>query len=366
MSVIAYFSGTYSEGRGNFLDACRAIEGRAPLTVESIAHPLAGPGGEPLFTDVAMIGPADADRVLVLNSGTHGNEGPCGSGCLVGWLREERWGSLPAGVRVVLIHAINPHGFAWVRRVTEDNVDLNRNFVDHDDGHPDNADYDEIHAELIPSAWAPGARAAADRALEAFAKRRGRFALQAAITRGQYSHPDGLFYGGRRPTWSNLALRDIARRLIAPAKTVAFIDYHTGLGPYGAAELIADAVAGTPAYARMESWYGQGMTSPEAGTSRSATLAGTIFLGLVESLPGTEILSLAMEYGTFELKRVLDALRGDHWLHNNPDADPAMAGAIKAEIRTALYPDEDDWKELVYLRSRQIVDRAVRALGEGR
>ncbi len=37
----------------------------------------------------------------------------------------------------LLIHALNPYGFAWTRRVTEDNVDLNRNFVDHDKGYPE-------------------------------------------------------------------------------------------------------------------------------------------------------------------------------------------------------------------------------------
>ena len=38
--------------------------------------------------------------------------------------------ALAAGLRVVLLHAINPWGFSWARRVTEDNVDLNRNFRD--------------------------------------------------------------------------------------------------------------------------------------------------------------------------------------------------------------------------------------------
>ena len=32
-------------------------------------------------------------------------------------------------LRCVLLHALNPYGFAWLRRVNEHNVDLNRNFL---------------------------------------------------------------------------------------------------------------------------------------------------------------------------------------------------------------------------------------------
>ena len=31
---------------------------------------------------------------------------------------------------LVLLHALNPFGVAWVRRANEENVDLNRNFLD--------------------------------------------------------------------------------------------------------------------------------------------------------------------------------------------------------------------------------------------
>ena len=38
-----------------------------------------------------------------------------------------------------MIHALNPFGFAHLRRANEDNVDLNRNFVDHEGGnYPEN------------------------------------------------------------------------------------------------------------------------------------------------------------------------------------------------------------------------------------
>ena len=35
---------------------------------------------------------------------------------------------LPDDVAVLMIHLINPWGTAWMRRVNEDNIDLNRNY----------------------------------------------------------------------------------------------------------------------------------------------------------------------------------------------------------------------------------------------
>lgn len=120
------FSSSYSEAREKFLEAVSA----ADVRVESFKHPCSGPRGEELATDAAWFGPSDASRTLVLISGVHGVEGYCGSGAQVDWLRRKEFEDIPAGASVLMIHAINPYGFAWTRRTNEDNVDLNRNWLD--------------------------------------------------------------------------------------------------------------------------------------------------------------------------------------------------------------------------------------------
>ena len=88
----AYFAASYAEAREKFLASCQ----REKLIVRSYPHARAsGPAGEPLFTDVARAGPADAARVLVMISGTHGVEGFCGSACQVGLLAERALDPLP-------------------------------------------------------------------------------------------------------------------------------------------------------------------------------------------------------------------------------------------------------------------------------
>ncbi len=67
---------------------------------------------------------------LVVSSGVHGVEGFFGSAVQLAFLEKlpPDWRP-PEGAAVVLIHALNPFGFAWQRRFNEENVDLNRNFL---------------------------------------------------------------------------------------------------------------------------------------------------------------------------------------------------------------------------------------------
>jgi hypothetical protein len=70
--------------------------------------------------------------LLIVSSACHGVEGYCGSGVQVFALHDDEWRAKArdAGVAVLYIHALNPYGFSHLRRVTQENVDLNRNFHD--------------------------------------------------------------------------------------------------------------------------------------------------------------------------------------------------------------------------------------------
>src|SRR5262249_39818696 len=132
------FPRDYAGARQQFLDLAK----RAHLPVMTYGNPNKGPVGEALGTDAALQGPADAKALLVTISATHGVEGFCGSGAQADWLTAAAGARLPPGVAILHLHAINPHGFAWLRRVTEEGVDLNRNFVDFGKPLPENPAYD--------------------------------------------------------------------------------------------------------------------------------------------------------------------------------------------------------------------------------
>src|ERR1044072_8377781 len=111
MNASQHFRPTYAAARAAFHAAATA----RGLKVQSHRNPVMGAEGEELTTDVATLGPADASRLLIVVSGTHGAEGFCGSGIQVGWLAANH--PLPADTAILFVHAINPDGFSHVRRV---------------------------------------------------------------------------------------------------------------------------------------------------------------------------------------------------------------------------------------------------------
>ena len=357
MSVSSYFSGTYAEAREKFL----AAAADQSLEVESLLNQNAkGAEGEDLYSDIVRIGPAGASRVLVLSSATHGVEGYCGSGPQIGLLREGRFNDLPDDLSVVMIHAMNPYGFSHNRRVTEDNVDLNRNFVDFDNLPDTGTAYAGVHPLILPDDWDGPAKQAADEAIEIYIAEHGLMAFQAAVSGGQYSHANGVFYGGTGPTWSNKMVRSVLTKHAGQASRLGVIDFHTGLGPYGYGEMITD---GPPAdKARASEWYGEQATNPDAGTSTSAPLKGTFGLGVADTLPHAELAFIALEYGTYDITRILNAVRGDNWLYQKGELDSEVGRAIKQEIRDAFYPDKDDWKQAVWTRALEAIDLAMAGL----
>src|SRR5262249_29155970 len=137
MGVRRHFSSTYAAARDKFQYAAR----RAGAQLEAYHNPAIGPAGERLATDIARLGPEDAARMLVVIAGTHGVEGFCGSAIQTGWLGEGIAAELPADTALLLVHAMNPYGFAWLRRVNEENVDINRNYIDWSRPPPVNAGY---------------------------------------------------------------------------------------------------------------------------------------------------------------------------------------------------------------------------------
>jgi len=345
---IPHFAATYAEARDKFLAAARA----RGLAVTRHVHPVArGADGEELSIDVAVLGPDDATRVLVLTSGTHGAEGFCGSGCQVGFLHDDAFlaDAAAAPVRVVFVHALNPYGFSHLRRTNEDNVDLNRNFRDFAMPLPPNRAYADVHGFMVPATWPPSA--ADDARLGAYVKAHGERALQQAVSSGQCEYPDGLFYGGVRPAWSNGVLRAVLREHAGHAAALGWIDFHTGLGPRGHGEKILAARADPADGARAKAWWGADVTSFHDGSSTSAALTGVNYNAAYDECPGAAYAGIALEYGTQSFAEVLGALRADQWLENHPDAPAAQRAAIKRALRDAFYVDAGDWKATVYAQA---------------
>ncbi len=141
---------------------------------------------------------------------------------------------------------------------------------------------------------------------------------------------------------------------------LALLDIHTGLGPYGFGELIyvGDA-AGIP---RAMNWYDGEVTSPNDGTSSSAPVFGTIDGGVCQMAPNATHTCVAIEYGTLPIMEVLQALRADNWLYVHGDLNSDLGKEIKKNVRDAFYCDADDWKQMIWDRGFETVNKALAGL----
>jgi hypothetical protein len=333
------FSENYPEAREKFLGAARAAG--AEMSRFVLGRP--GPDGAELSTDVAWLGPRDAESVMVTISATHGVEGFFGSATQIEWLRRGEAARLPKGVAALHIHALNPYGFAWLRRTNEDNVDINRNWMNFDCPLPSNLLYEELSEDLCPSDWSAEAQARTGARLAAWIERHNVAIYQQAVSGGQWTHPNGLFYGGTEASWSRRVLAEIITSSLGSASRVCILDFHTGLGPYGYAEPIIGLPRHDPGFSRTRAWIGAAAKSVH-GESISAEITGDSSSVLPGLIPRALVDVVALECGIRPINEVALALRADAWLHAHADPLSAEAQPIKAMIRAAFHSDEPLWQ----------------------
>lgn len=354
------FAESYAEARARFLAAADA----AGANLECEAHPLKGPSGEDLAIDMARIGPANAPKLFAITSGTHGIEGYTGSAVQTRLLESGIGARLPTDTEFLFIHAVNPWGFAHGRRVNEDNIDLNRNFAA--PPLPENPGYETLHAALVPKEWSEESRAAARAAQGEFIGKHGFEAFVAALSTGQYTHPDGLFFGGRKPAWSNRVMREIFEREFVPRDAIAFIDIHTGLGERGAGELLCTEAPGHPVFELGAKWMGSDLRSTSAGTSVSADVRGTMKSALIDRLctdgKPRQTMAISIEYGTVPADRVGAALQADNWLYQHGDPASPLGREIAREMRAVFLIEEADWADTIHEQAARHVDAALKGL----
>ncbi len=354
------FSPDYRTARSKFLEHANRCGG----TLESIQHPELGPDGDPLTTDIARFGAPDLPAWIVLLSGTHGVEGFCGSGAQVDLLRRGEIQALPKGVGALMIHAVNPYGFAWLKRTTHENIDLNRNWVDFGADLPANDGYAQLADALCPEDWSPSGQAAAQATLDAFARDNGRASLSQAISGGQYTHPQGIFFGGNAPCWSRQMQTQVLQRYLSRARAVGIIDYHSGLGPIGFGERIVPQRINSDGFRRAVSWFGQAVSSAKDGSSSSADVVGDGLSAASLLLPHAVVTGIGLEFGTVSTLEVLAALRADAWLLRYGKASSERGGVIRQAVRDAFYVDRDDWKGMVAGQSLIAYRQAVAGLAD--
>lgn len=359
MTFTSCFAPSYVEARDKFLQAAAAID--APVA-SYVLDGHTGLHGEVLATDVVRLGNPGARTLLITTSATHGVEGFCGSAAQIALLHDRALHALlkKTDVAILVVHAINPYGFSHLSRTNEENIDLNRNSVDFSRPLPVNTAYDELHALLVPQEWPPSAENA--RAISDYIERNGQAAYQQALTTGQYHHADGMFYGGARTSWSTQLLQTLLSQHATDARHVGWIDFHTGLGPYGHGEKICVGNINEAELARARAWWGADLASPLDGTTVASNVAGPVLDTLRRFPCAARTTAIAIEYGTVPLIDMLHMLRADAWLRQHPQAPRETRDAIRGDIRAAFYCEDDAWRGMILGQARTAILQGILGL----
>lgn len=342
---------SWYELREDFVEA--ASRQGADLT--EFVHPTAADQqGRPLAVDVAYLEGRQPDVAVIIISGTHGIEGRFGSRVQREWIRASR--SKPEAA-VLLIHILNPYGFAWARRCDENNVDINRNFIDFSRPLPTNEAYACRAVDIAPLSWAGPGRERADLALGQWISESGQVAVQQALTSGQYEFSDGLFFGGVKQSWSRAVIEAVFSKFLARMRRVVLLDLHSGLGPRASCQVILKA--GSLSQTRQ---FFSDVVVPGAAAAVSSPLSGTLAEAAPYLIPRADVISAVAEFGTLPPMQVLNALRGENWLHHHGRKGrpaPADIEAIRDAMIAAFAPDDAAWNESVNRRGLDLISRAL-------
>jgi hypothetical protein len=345
-----YFSTDYFTARTRFRQAVEKAGGR----LESLPLDAKGPGNEDLGIDIGWFGPENPRRVLLHSSGLHGVEGFAGSAVQLQLLDDLP--QLPADTALVLVHVLNPYGMAWFRRVNENNVDLNRNFLGDAEYSGAPEAYPNLDAFLSPQS--PPSWDAFYLKAGWLILRYGFPALKQAVAGGQYEYPKGLFFGGKHLQQGPEKYQAFLAERLGAADQVVVIDVHTGLGKYGEDALLVEKKE----YKTLRQIFGERVTPSEPEESPAYRVRGGIDSMIPRVLGKAHVSCLCQEFGTYSSTEVLYALREENRWHHYGDG--TIDHLTRRELKRAFCPDDRAWQNAVLFRGKELVQEAVEFLSK--
>lgn len=359
---LSVFPSSYADAAKAFSLAVDSLEISQPKSLKKLSYHGEGPNREPLATDLLFLGEGNEDKVLVLLSAVHGVEGFTGSAIQMDLLKRLSSGQcqIPSGLAIVMVHCVNPWGFAWCRRVDEQGIDVNRNFVDFSSPRPVNEGYNQLASAIVPN---DGDLKKADQVLQQYLTNHGQIQYEKALSGGQYQFADGLFYGGIKASQARINMEYIIEQVDCRNRQVAVIDLHTGLGPYGHGEIICDHPLSSEGLSTAQRWYGDAVTIPESGLSCSVPKLGLVDYAWHDKMAANSCY-VTLEFGTYPLQELLRCLREDHVVRKPGRQPPADAEAMRVtqQLKNLFYPAEAQWQMQVLLRARQVITLACHGL----
>jgi hypothetical protein len=342
---------SYAESRQQFL---KRADSQVKFYEDAIIDSIVLTDKNDLFIDYLYIPARKAHQKLwVISAGVHGIESIVGSS-IVNWLLYEKIEDMVSDdVGIVLIHSLNPYGYSNLRRVNENNVDLNRNFIlDFNKFKNPNLDYANFDNFLNPkepvrhsllSKMTFWMRAAFN------VLRYGMDKLRESIVGGQYSHKKGIFYGGNKKEKSTLIFDQITSPIVSKYQTIFHIDLHTGYGKRGKLHFYGMSNYKSGTLEKLNELF-RGFSIDRGSDKDFYRVHGDITSFFMLKYPDKLVVPMTFEYGTLDSQTILGSMeslyrikRENQFFHYGSLGDKNTS-LIKKDFVEMFNPSDQKWK----------------------
>ncbi|MBT4760510.1 MAG: DUF2817 domain-containing protein [Bdellovibrionaceae bacterium] len=351
------FPQNYEEGRGDFISQCEEIVKAQPLAKHGS---LSLNNAKELSIDWCYVPSTNisSDKLILISSGVHGVEGFIGSGLQTQLLSKMVSKEIiNTNTGVLFVHAVNPWGFKNQRRVTENNVDLNRNQTfEADIFKLKNANYLALDNLLNPKS--PAGSGLFDYMgfmtnLVSNLLSTSKKALRQAIAGGQYVKEKGLFFGGKTQEPQVQILRELYLEVTKKFKHITYLDIHTGYGERGVLHFLGKSYIRKNSKQYFQEVFGD--QNVDLGSNKDFYKTHGDSLDFMESIIPKEksLISMTLEFGTLDSQTLLGSVRSlyimkqeNQYFHNGAHSYQAEK-KIKNNFREMFYPSDKKWQKSI-------------------
>ena len=350
-----YFYTSYEQVREHLKERVESLENEG-VVVEYKTHAI--DASDDLYIDnIYLPSTQNQTNLIVLTTGVHGIEGYIGS-VMLDVFFEEIYPNIDTNTTGILIVAnINPYGMKYMRRYNENNVDLNRNFIEDWSTFDlsSNTEYPKVDKFLQPTGkmgngfWHE-VGFYFSLAKEAIFK--GADTITNALLTGQYEYEQGVYYGGNGDEASTTYLKGVFSECIdGEYENIVHIDIHSGYGPRYDMVIfnsVQDPTLEEDAKEMFQYDYIIAQNSDDFYVTYGDTT--DYFYRLLKSKNSTKTLySTCFEFGTIgdgtldsilSLKYTVDENR-QHWYPTNNKITQEI---VKQNYLELFYPTETNWR----------------------
>jgi hypothetical protein len=371
-AALDYFHKTYEDCRSVFIEKANLLVSQYE-GIKVFKIPVPCETDSDLTIDFCYI-PAQntLDNLLILSSGIHGVEAFLGSAVQLMTMEEILSPDHLDTIGILLIHGMNPHGFKYLRRVTENNVDLNRNCaIDENLFDTENERYGKLYDMLNPQGEA-NHRSLRNRHIHLVMIQKilaeSESVLRQTILQGQYEHPEGLYFGGKKLEPQIAAITPILKQKMASYSRILSIDLHTGYGENGTLHLFPNPVKDADIKADMETLFA-GYTIDWGDSDDFYTYTGSFADYIGALVPGKTYYPMVFEFGTMDSQKTFGSLRslhnmilenqGFHHGYKNENAE----AKIRENFLEMFCPSHKAWRSKVIMDAKDILELVLERFG---